>query len=324
MKRLMTLLVIFILVGFSLSSYSKEVKIYVLNTGDIHESSDNLDAIKKFIDKKRKDHPGQVILVDAGDLLTQFPFPSYTKEKEKAARKWAPTLPKGEQMIEWVKARKYDAIVPGNHDFIVGENTFQKYVKDLAIPFTCANLSDDNLLKGVPKYRTVTSTVDGVTLEIGIIGIADQEKDSYHFPKDSSGKSPQKDKLKTYPVYNPTMENLLKKVAGETAFTIILSHNEDKVDKDSIAALTAKIPKSEVCVIVGGHSHSTMAEKIPDARGDNSSRPCIIKSGVHGENVGVTTITWDTAKLRFTKVTVKNCDPLTNKYSKEYTWEPKL
>lgn len=311
MKKLIRFLLILTIVALPVISYSEQVNIFILNTGDIHESSNNLDKIKTFVSNERNKHK-YLILVDAGDMLSHW-TPKSRAPFTEPNRDWALARKENKdtksinQMFNWASGMKYDAMIIGNHDFDGGIDLLKRFPK---LPFICANLeypSKNPFYLGkngqIPLYKIVTLK-NGI--KVGIIGISEQADSDYpndpnkdyHFPDSKDKKD-----LTAHPVYNDTMQKLVDKVAEQSDFIIILSHNKDSVDTDSVAALKVTdvegSKRGKICAIIGGHSHEIRTEQ-------NVKGKTLIKSGVEGSNVGSTMVTWDTEKQEVVKVTVKN------------------
>ena len=258
------------------------VNIYILNTGDLHESSGRLNAISAYVKKMRKLHPGRAILLDAGDMLTHFKRVSPESD-------WQG---QHDEMFSWAKQMKYDAMVFGNHDFVSGVRATQQLMDQYNLPFVCANLQHPDL--SVPQSKIISLPVtlsDGssVTVKIGVIGLSDQDWVDYHHPNDADKKN-----LTVHPVYNNTIKGLIKTVEANADFVVLLSHNWDNVDKDSVAKLTG----TKTHIIVGGHSHKVLAEKV--------SGKSLIKSGSYGRDIGSTMVEWDPNTTAVVKVTAGN------------------
>jgi len=303
MKRIVKVLSVFIAGLFFVFSASAVTKqIVILNTGDIHECSNSKNPklfqlkIKEFVDKMRKTNSGRVILVDAGDVLTQVDG----KRGHFPRSDWAG---RHKDVYDWARTMRYDAMVLGNHDFVGdgGVAFLQKYPD---LPFVCANLKYPGVIPSplepprqpIPPYRIITKA--GV--KIAIIGIADQDHIDYHFKKDSAGKLPDKEKLTALPVDGPDVKSMIKCVERKFPdFIIILSHNWDHVDTINIANLLITRP----FIIVGGHSHHTIPAKNKEQL---LKKPYLIKSGAFGDCIGRTIVTYDTNKKTITKVSAKN------------------
>lgn len=301
MKNLIRFLLVLTIAALPVISYSEQVNIVILNTGDIHESPDNLPKIKSFINKERNENK-YVILVDAGDMLSHW-TPHSPKPFTAPDRGWALARKEKKddksinQMYNWASGMNYDAMIIGNHDFDGGIDLLKNFPK---LPFICANLEYPTktpfyLGKNgeIPPYKVILR--NGV--RVGIIGISEQagndpndpNKD-YHFPTSNDKKA-----LTAHSVYNDTMKKVVDEVAKQSDFIILLSHNKDTVDRDSVAALK----NDKICAIIGGHSHKILTEY-------NVKGKTLIKSGVGGSNVGITTITWDTNNRKVKKVNVEN------------------
>jgi len=258
------------------------VNIFILNTGDIHESSKRIGAISQYINNMRSLHPGRVVLLDAGDMLTHFNRVS--PESDWQGRH--------DQMYGWADSMQYDAMVFGNHDFVAGVSTTQQLMGTYHLPYICANLQHPDL--NVPSYKIISRNItlsDGssITVKIGVIGLADQDHVDYHHPNTAD-----KDSLTVHPVYNNTIKALINTVGANADFIVLLSHNWDAVDRDSVA----KLPGDKTCVIVGGHSHGNFYEK--------TSGKSLIKSGAYGRHVGSTLVEWNPNTGKVSKVTAKN------------------
>ncbi len=98
-------------------------RIVVVATTDVHgrvthwdyesdrEAPWGLTRAATVLDSLRRVYPGQVILVDAGDLLQGNPFAAYFATVRRVDR---------HPIVEAMNALGYDAVVPGNHDFDFG------------------------------------------------------------------------------------------------------------------------------------------------------------------------------------------------------------
>lgn len=115
--------------------------IVVVSTTDVHGHASGWDFVEgrpfpggltraaTVIDSLRARYPGQVVLVDAGDLLAGDPFAAYWHEH---ARDPHP-------MLETMDELEYDAIVPGNHEFNYGWDFFHRVYTGRNFRPVCAN-----------------------------------------------------------------------------------------------------------------------------------------------------------------------------------------
>ena len=117
-----------------------------------------LARVATVVDSLRKRYPGQVVVVDAGDMLQGDPLATYFARR--AAREPHP-------IVEAMNLAGYDAATPGNHDFDWGVPFLQRAVAAARFPYVSANifaLPGDTLLYS--PYRVVQRA--GV--RIGIAG----------------------------------------------------------------------------------------------------------------------------------------------------------
>src|SRR5438445_699721 len=106
-----------------------------------------LARVAAVADSLRARYPGQVVLVDAGDLLQGDAFATYFARV-------APTVP--HPIVEAMNLAGYDAATPGDHDFDWGLQFFRAALADARFPYVSANLyatAGDTLL--YPPYRVV-------------------------------------------------------------------------------------------------------------------------------------------------------------------------
>jgi 2',3'-cyclic-nucleotide 2'-phosphodiesterase (5'-nucleotidase family) len=117
-----------------------------------------LARVATVVDSLRTRYPGEVVVVDAGDLLQGDAFATYFARV-------APTTP--HPIIEAMNLAGYDVATPGNHDFDMGLPFLGHAVADARFPYVSANVysvSGDSLL--FAPYRVVRR--EGV--RIGITG----------------------------------------------------------------------------------------------------------------------------------------------------------
>ncbi|HTK56464.1 MAG TPA: metallophosphoesterase, partial [Gemmatimonadales bacterium] len=115
--------------------------VVLVSTTDIHGHATGWDFIEgrpfpggltraaSVIDSLRAKYPGQVVLVDAGDLLAGDPFDAYFAGHPRTPH----------PLIEAMDALEYDAIVPGNHEFNYGYEYFRQAFTGRNFRPVCAN-----------------------------------------------------------------------------------------------------------------------------------------------------------------------------------------
>jgi 2',3'-cyclic-nucleotide 2'-phosphodiesterase / 3'-nucleotidase / 5'-nucleotidase len=133
--------------------------VVVVATTDVHGHATDWDyvadrplaggvtRVATIVDSLRARYPGQVVVVDAGDLLQGDAFATYFARV-------APTTP--HPIIEALNLTGYDAATLGNHDFDWGLPFLRRALADARFPYVSANVyavPGDTLL--YPRYRVV-------------------------------------------------------------------------------------------------------------------------------------------------------------------------
>jgi len=167
---------------------------------------------------------GNVLLVDAGDVLDGTPFSlEYMGEADFAA----------------MSAAGYDIMTPGNHEFKASLRQFQRNVRIASFPIVCANLLDRETGELVlPPYKIY----DFQGAKIAVFGLT---VESAEYPAAKEGL----DFLDPYEV----AKELVPKLKAEADIVIALSHLGYGQDQK----LAKEVPGIDV--IVGGHSHARLA-----------------------------------------------------------------
>ena len=115
--------------------------VVLVSTTDIHGHISGWDFVEgrpfpgglsragTVIDSLRARYPGQVVLVDAGDVLAGDPFDAYFATHPRTPH----------PAMEIMDALEYDAIVPGNHEFNYGFDFFRANYRGQNFRPVCAN-----------------------------------------------------------------------------------------------------------------------------------------------------------------------------------------
>lgn len=257
----------------------KPVNLTILHTNDVHgnllprEDIINSDGDKNLVGggaalgsvinmerEMAKARGEQVLLLDAGDMAMGTPISG---------------LFEGKPVIEVMNREGYDAATIGNHDFDWGINALQNMIQDASFTFVAANIKD---AQGQPLANVkpfIIKDLPGV--KVGIVGLTTPDM------KNVTGRDEVKamnfeDPVQTLTATIPEM----KKQGAEVI--IVLSHMG--LEQDRILAQNMK----GIDLIVGGHSHNTLAE--PIKVGDT----LIAQTGFGGKNLGKVSLTWDPEK----------------------------
>ena len=171
-QRFVTLLAAHCLVVGALTGQTRPEtrSLVVVATTDVHgrlrawdyydgraDSAHSLAAAATIVDSLRAAHPGDVVLVDAGDLLQGNPLAS-------VAAKAASGTP--HPVVAAMNAMRYDASAIGNHEFNYGVPLLRRAISQAKFPFLSANAIAVRPRDGFARFTLVKR--GDVTL--GIIG----------------------------------------------------------------------------------------------------------------------------------------------------------
>jgi 2',3'-cyclic-nucleotide 2'-phosphodiesterase / 3'-nucleotidase / 5'-nucleotidase len=134
-----------LLLAFSVATapLQDSAHVVLVATTDVHGHATAWDYLKNqpfpggiarvavVIDSLRRRYPGQVVTLDAGDLLQGDPFATY----------YARVAPRDPHpIIEAMNLAGYDVVTPGNHDFDWGVPAFRRAQAEAAFPYVSANI----------------------------------------------------------------------------------------------------------------------------------------------------------------------------------------
>ena len=229
--------------------------------------------MKTRIDERRsalESDNANVLVLDAGDQFQGSLF--YTTYK-------------GEAAVEFLNMIKPDAMAVGNHEFDDGPETLAKFIDKAQFPIISANTSTyfEPLLKNkLPGYVIVEKGGE----KIGIVSVVAADTKELSSPGDN--------------VAFTSEINVLKSVVPEIESQgvnkiIALTHVGLEMDKQIAAAV------SGIDVIVGGHSHTLLANSEDSAAGPypewvenpDGIRVPIVQAGSYSKYLGEISINFN-------------------------------
>ena len=263
------------LLVFTASLFAQPKQLVILHTNDIHSSfvpheaawiKENpkpmvggFNELSFVVDSIRK-VKGEVLLLDAGDVMTGNPITDYSYEGAE-----------GGAVIEMMNRVRYDIWCPGNHDFDISLANMGKLTAVAKFPTVCANLLDEhgNMFFKNKPYTIITRN----GLKIGIIGIISQELYSLVNQNNLIGVK----------VSSPleTLQKYANEIRPQVDLVIALTHQG--IDEDGDMAKQLR----NVDIIVGGHSHT----RVKSPRTVNGI--LIVQAGANCENLGILEVTVD-------------------------------
>ena len=238
MKRYIFTLIILLSITIGLQSQS----IVILHTNDTHSRIEPVPETDKYnpdlggivrraayVEKVRSENDN-VLLFDAGDFVQGTPYFNMFK---------------GEVEVEAMNLLKYDAITLGNHEFDYGMDVLVDMVKKANFPIVCTNydFSDTEIANIIKPYHIIVK--DGV--KIGIVG---------------ANINPQGLVASTH--YEGVKYLPLTETINKTAEMLRNDFNCDMVVALSHTGIKTELELAEnsrnIDIIIGGHSHTFMAE----------------------------------------------------------------
>ena len=279
MRKYLSLILISILIVLS-SCNKKEVdyssnpdkdlkRIYILNTGDIHEMSYYLPRVAHFIKKFRQEHEN-VLVVDAGDRFTWWPTYNFYYENgthDTVITDLKSLNTNGEAILDLLNIIDYDAMIFGNHSWVYTMDTLIMRINEFRLPILSCNMIYPPNIPSKPSEIFSFGNI-----KIGVVGVTTGVKDHVQ-PGDSLN------------VGSPTSDfvvNEINSLQTSTDLVVLLTHELDNTDEISAYTLQG------FDVLIGGHSHNALNTMIIGK--------LITKAGLGGMYVGITEIIWDTEK----------------------------
>ncbi len=210
-----------------------------------------LSRVATVVDSLRARYPGQVVLVDAGDLLQGDAFASYFARV-------APAEP--HPIVEAMNLAGYDAATPGNHDFDWGLPFLRSAVADARFPYVSANVfaAPDSL--AYAPYRVVQRQ----GARIAITGVT--TPGTMVWDRDQLG-----GRIRVTPI-GPALAPVLGAMRRDADVVVALVHSglggrasydTTGVGDENVAGELAGLPGRPDVVVVG-HSHREIRDSVID------------------------------------------------------------
>ncbi len=217
--------------------------------------------------RAEEDH---VLLVDAGDRFQGTLFYN---------------LFKGEEAYTFMNRQRYDAMVPGNHEFDDGPQVLADFIDQLDFPMVATNIdAGDSALKQ-KLQPTLIREIDGV--HVGILGLTTESTASLSSPSDAI-------------VFQDVVVSAQAAIDSleDQGVRVIIALTHLGLDRDEELATQL----SGIDIIIGGHSHSLLsndpeldrAGPYPLVTESASGEPVLIgMAGQYGEYMGRLDVVFD-------------------------------
>lgn len=172
MKRFSTLVLSLLMCGSFVFAKSKEVRIKLIETSDIHGAyypynfiedkpmDGSMARVATLVKEERKKHGKKnIIVLENGDYLQGQPSAYYYNFMDTTSTHL------GADILNYIG---YNAMSIGNHDIETGRPVFDRFVNDLKFPMLGANVIDRTT--GKPYFKPYeVFTVDGI--KIAVLGM---------------------------------------------------------------------------------------------------------------------------------------------------------
>src|SRR5216117_725441 len=116
-----------------------------------------LSRVATALETLRARYPGNVVLVDAGDLLQGNPFATFFGRYDKR---------QPQPIVDALNALQYDAVTPGNHDFDFGLPFLRRAAAEATYHYVTSNVEDS---AGGPLFPKTVMLARG-PVNIGVTG----------------------------------------------------------------------------------------------------------------------------------------------------------
>ena len=250
----------------------ESVNITIIHTNDTHSrllSSSSEIGFAKIASKVKEIRGSNenVLVLDAGDT-----FHGQTIS----------TIVKGESVAEVMNIMKYDAMVPGNHDFNYGQERLLELSKITNFPIIAANIIKADGSAFLSPY--IIKELKGV--KVGIFGLATPETTYKTNPNNVKGL--------TFEDPTAAAGRMVKELEGKADIIIALAH----LGLDESSEYTSKLVAEKVAgidLIIDGHSHTVLPEglKVGDT--------LIVQTGEYDKNFGIVELVCENGKVTAAK-----------------------
>lgn len=237
-------------------------RLVIVATTDVHGRATGWDYVADaphpgglaraatVIDSLRRVHPGQVIVVDAGDLIQGDPFGAYFGQVDDRTP---------HPVIEAMNLAGWDAATPGNHEFNFGLDVMMRALGSARFPYVSGNIVS------LPRRRLVfpaSTVLERQGVRVGVTGFTtpgvmvwDREN--------------VRDRMAVLPIM-PAARPIVRDLNRRTDFTLVVIHSgmdgtssfdETGVGRENVAAQFAELPDRPHLVVVG-HSHRVITDSV--------------------------------------------------------------
>ena len=259
--------------------------IVILYDNDVHCSVDGYAKMAALKAEKKAQTP-YVTVVSAGDYVQGGSMGAASK---------------GGYIVTIMNAVGYDLVTLGNHEFDYAIPRLKEISKELKATILCCNLID---LKADARMFKPYEIVDYGGTKVAFIGAATPYSFNSSTPayfQDDKGNYVYSLSADTY--YD-TFQNFINDARNQGAdYVVALTHLGDDVNYDPINSQELARQTEGLDVILDGHSHSLVPQRILTNKAGKSV--LYSQTGAHFDNIGVMTIS-PNGEINLSLVSTKN------------------
>ncbi|MCX6286003.1 MAG: metallophosphoesterase [Bacteroidetes bacterium] len=265
------------------------IRVYIVSTGDIHEYSRNLPGLATLV-KNIRDTASFVYFVLTGDFF--MAHRSYDVKRcdghtDSSIRPDLKVPADSDHLYDGmaesriVEYLNFDAIVPGNHDWVYGIAMLAR--SSLKPKIVACNIGQpENLANDYLSFSSKRGK-----FRLNIIGVA--ATDNIH--------SKDQETVRIYSLTTSTSMSKIKSALTTANMNVLLTHLLDQDDAIAFSALKNARGEALFDVLCGGHTHESFANITGNA--------AYMKAGIYGTYAGLACLWWDTVKMDVVKKTAR-------------------
>ncbi|MDO6658274.1 cell wall-binding repeat-containing protein [Anaerobacillus sp. 1_MG-2023] len=215
----------------------------IMHTNDTHAHLDNAPKRVTAVEEIRAAR-ANTILLDAGDVFSGTLF--FNKYK-------------GLADVQFMNIMKYDAMVPGNHEFDEGPKTFSEFVKQTKFPIVSSNIdySKDPYLSPLYKNEMAMTGDDGTIYPAVILDVNGEEVGVFGLTIESTDELSSPGETISFQNHQEQAEKMIKMFQDKGVNKIVaLTHLGKAVEVELAKSVEG------IDVVVGGHSHTKIEEAV--------------------------------------------------------------
>ncbi|WLR61612.1 cell wall-binding repeat-containing protein [Guptibacillus hwajinpoensis] len=215
----------------------------IMHTNDTHAHLDNAPKRVTAVEEIRAAR-ANTILLDAGDVFSGTLF--FNKYK-------------GLADVQFMNMMKYDAMVPGNHEFDEGPKTFSEFVKQTKFPIVSSNIdySKDPYLSPLYKNEMAMTGDDGTIYPAVILDVNGEEVGVFGLTIESTDELSSPGETISFQNHQEQAEKMVKMFEDKGVNKIVaLTHLGKAVEVELAKSVEG------IDVVVGGHSHTKIEEAV--------------------------------------------------------------